>query len=377
MSPDVIVLGGGIIGSSVAYFLARAGVKVLVLEQDPHPPQDQTASSSAARATGGFRVQYGTDINVRLSLLARQTLQNLEFETGYHPFGYLFLATSNSQMRSLEQALAVQRGAGLEVSKIVNPSEIATLNPALNLEGVVGGSYCPWDGFIRPLQLRRGFELGAQQHGATFVYGKNARLEPHNGRVVVHVDGSTLEAAAIVNATGAWAGTLGIDIPVTPEKRQIAETAPTLVLPPEMPMSVFCDTGFHLRVRDGRVLLLRPSPVRSNQPFDLSPDLDWTAPMLQEAHTRVPALNGLAVEQVWAGLYENSPDKHAIFGRHPELKNLFLVNGSSGHGTMHSPAFGVLMSELIVQGKTSSLETRVLRPERFLEGQEIVGNSLL
>jgi sarcosine oxidase, subunit beta len=170
---------------------------------------------------------------------------------------------------------------------------------------------------------------------------------------------------------------LGIDIPVTPEKRQIAETAPTLVLPPEMPMSVFCDTGFHLRVRDGRVLLLRPSPVRSNQPFDLSPDLDWTAPMLQEAHTRVPALNGLAVEQVWAGLYENSPDKHAIFGRHPELKNLFLVNGSSGHGTMHSPAFGVLMSELIVQGKTSSLETRVLRPERFLEGQEIVGNSLL
>jgi sarcosine oxidase, subunit beta len=373
---DVIVLGGGIIGSSVAYFLARSGLKVLILERDAHAPKDQTASSSAARATGGFRVQYGTDINVRLSLMAREILLGLGFETGYQPCGYLFLATTVPELASLEQALAVQRGAGLEVSRLVSPSEIASLNPALNLEGVLGGSYCPWDGFIRPLVLRRGFEDVAIQHGAVFRYGANAKLEVQAGQVVVRLGNEQLKAAAIVNATGAWAGTLGIDIPVTPEKRQIAETTPTTVLPPEMPMSIFCDTGFHLRVRDGRVLLLRPSPVRSNSPFDLSPDLDWTAPMLQEAQTRVPALRGLEVARVWAGLYENSPDKHAIFGRHPEFDNLYLVAGSSGHGTMHSPAFGKLMAELIVQGRTS-LDTHILRPERFLEGQPVVGNSLL
>jgi sarcosine oxidase, subunit beta len=374
--PDVIVLGGGMIGSSVAYFLAHSGAKVVVLEQDAEAPKDQSASSSAARATGGFRVQYGTDINVRLSLLSREILLGLGFETGYQPFGYLFLATSAHELASLEQALAVQRGAGLEVSQLVSPSDVAALNPALNLEGVLGGSYCPWDGFIRPLVLRRGFESGATQHGAEFRYGVNAKLEVLAGRAVVRVGGELLHADAIVNATGAWAGTLGRDIPVTPEKRQIAETAPTTVLPPEMPMSIFCDTGFHLRVRDGRVLLLRPSPVRGSHAFDLSPDLDWTAPMLQEAQTRVPALRGLAVERVWAGLYENSPDKHAIFGRHPEFANLYLVNGSSGHGTMHSPAFGKLMSELLVQGKTS-LNTHMLRPERFFEGQPVLGNSLL
>jgi sarcosine oxidase, subunit beta len=373
---DVVVLGGGIIGSSVAYFLARAGMRVVVLEQDAQPPQDQSASSSAARATGGFRVQYGTDINVRLSLLSREILLGLEFETGYQPFGYLFLATTPHELASLEQALAVQRGAGLEVSSMVSPDQIAALNPALNLEGVLGGSYCPWDGFIRPLVLRRGFEEGAIQHGAEFRYGANAKLEVQGGRVAVRVNGELLQAGAIVNATGAWARTLGIDIPVTPEKRQIAETVATNVLPPEMPMSIFCDTGFHLRVRDGRVLLLRPSPVRQSHAFDLTPDVDWTGPMLQEAQRRVPVLRGLEVERVWAGLYENSPDKHAIFGRHPELENLYLVCGASGHGTMHSPAFGLLMSELIVQGRTS-LNTHILRPERFAEGQPIQGNSLL
>lgn len=377
MSPDVIILGGGIIGSSSAYFLAKAGLKVLVLEQDTQAPKDHTASSSAARATGGFRVQYGTKINVELSLLARQVLLGLEFETGYQPFGYLFLATSNSELSNLQDALLVQRAAGLSVSRMVTPSEIASLNPALSLEGVLGGSYCPWDGFVRPLLMRRGFAEIAMQHGAEFRYGISAKLEVQSGRVVVKTNNEQLEAGAVMNATGAWAGTLGIPIAVTPEKRQIAQTVPTRILPPEMPMSIFCDTGFHLRVRDGRVLLLRPSSLTSSHPFDLSPDLSWTAPMLQEAHTRVPTLRGVAIEQVWAGLYENSPDKHAIFGRHPEFSNLYLVNGSSGHGTMHSPAFGLLLQELILYGKTRSLDMQILRPERFLEGQAIVGNSLL
>ncbi|MFN3267498.1 MAG: NAD(P)/FAD-dependent oxidoreductase, partial [Deinococcales bacterium] len=325
--PDVIILGGGIIGSSAAYFLSKAGAKVLVLEQDAHPPKDHTASSSAARATGGFRVQYGTGINVQLSLLARQVLLELDFQTGYQPFGYLFLATSSEELAALEDALLVQRRAGLGVSRLISPLEIATLNPVLNLEGVLGGSYCPWDGFIRPLLLRQGFATGAMQYGAEFRYGIKTSLVVRGNRVLVQTKYEQLEAGAIVNATGAWASTLGIPIPVTPEKRQIAQTTKTNLLPPEMPMSIFCDTGFHLRVCDERVLLLRQGTLHSSHPLDLSPDLTWTAPMFAEAQTRVPALRGLEIEQVWAGLYENSPDKHAIFGRHPEYSNLYLVNG--------------------------------------------------
>ncbi len=381
MKPDVIVLGAGIIGTSVAHFLATRGVKVLVLEQDATPATDQSASSSAARATGGFRVQYGTGINVRLSLLAREILLNFEAMTGvnpqYQPHGYLFLASTNAELESLQAAQTVQRQAGLEVARTVLPKEIASLNPALNLEGIVGGTFCPWDGFIRPLEMRRGFEESAVRDGAKFLYGTPAKLEARGNRVVVVTPNAMLEADAIVNAAGAWAGNLGINIAVTPEKRQVAETVQTEALPYEMPMSIYCDSGFHLRVRDNRVLLLRPSPVNSSHPFDLEPDPNWLNPMHQEAVARVPALKNLAIGRTWAGLYENSPDKHAIFGKHPEYPNLYLVNGSSGHGTMHSPAFGKLMSQLILDGKTQSLETHILRPERFLENDAIVGNSLL
>ena len=380
MKPNIIIIGAGAIGSSIAYFLAVQGAKVLVLEQDLTASIDQTASSSAARATGGFRVQYGTSINVQLSLLARQMLldfQNLTgIDPGYAQHGYLFLACSPTELAALQAALAVQHQAGLNVARFVTPSQIATLNPALNLSGVLGGTFCPWDGFIRPLEMMRGFRLAAMQYGATFAYNTTAKLEVHNGRVAVRTTDGLLHADAIINAAGAWAGTLGLELPVTPEKRHIAETVVTDVLPPDMPMSIYCDTGFHLRVRDHRVLLLRPSPVTSSHPFDLTPDPAWLAPMLREAQTRVPSLGKLPIQRTWAGLYENSPDKHAIFGVHPEYPNFFLVNGSSGHGTMHSPAFGKLMAELVLHGKTS-IDMQQLRPQRFLENAAIVGNSLL
>jgi sarcosine oxidase, subunit beta len=378
---NVIVLGAGIIGSSVAYFLSSQGAKVLVVEQDLNPAIDQTASSSAARATGGFRVQYGTSINVQLSLLARQILLDFENRTGvspgYEPHGYLFLATSQNELESLEAALLVQQQTGLSVARKVNLTEIAQLNPALNLEGVLGGTFCPWDGFIRPLEMLRGFAQSAMQYGAEFKYGIKAKLETRGKKVVVVTPEATLEADAIINCTGAWAGTLGLSIPVTPEKRQIAETVETDVLPADMPMSIYCDSGFHLRVRHSRVLLLRPSSVVSSHPFDLLPDMNWLAPMQQEAVTRVPVLQGIPIVRTWAGLYENSPDKHALFGQHPEYPNFYLINGSSGHGTMHSPAFGQLMSELISTGQTQSLNMHQLRPERFVENDAIKGNSLL
>ncbi len=381
MKPDIIVLGGGIIGSSVAHFLSAKGAKVLVLEQDHKAPTDQTASSSAARATGGFRVQYGTGINVKLSLLAREILLQFEdltgVDAGYQPHGYLFLATTQPELEALKAALTVQQQAGLSVARAVTPSEIASLNPALNLDGVLGGTFCPWDGFIRPLEMRRGFAESAMRHGANFMYGVKAKLQTKGNRVQVIIPDGILEADAVVNATGAWAGTLGLEVPVTPEKRQIAQTVTTDLLPSDMPMSIYCDTGFHLRVRDQTALLLRPSPVTSSHPFDLEPDMNWLAPMLEEAHTRVPVLKNLPIQQTWAGLYENSPDKHALFGKHPEYANLFMVNGSSGHGTMHSPAFGQLMSELILEGKTTSLDMHILRPERFAQQEPIVGNSLL
>jgi sarcosine oxidase, subunit beta len=385
---EVIILGAGVIGSSVAYHLATRGARVRVLERHDKPIAGFDAPSSTARATGGFRVQYGTKINTQLSLIGREML--LEFENltgvnpGYRQCGYIFMASSEEHLQELRSSLEVQRSAGLTVSHEVSLSEIASLNPALNLEGVLGGTFCPWDGFIRPLEILRGFREAAERAGAVFEYGVDARLEIQGSRVTgVQTSAGLISSEVVVNATGAWAGELmrqaGLELEVQPSRRQVASTVPTSVLPEDMPMSIFVDDGFHLRVRDGRVLLLKPAQHKHENPFSLEFDPSWLPDVLGSAHTRVPVLRDVPIdpERCWTGLYEMSPDTHALLGRAPKLENLYLANGSSGHGTMHSPALGKLLSEMILDGKTSSLDAHALRPERFLENDPVRGSSLI
>jgi sarcosine oxidase subunit beta len=158
-------------------------------------------------------------------------------------------------------------------------------------------------------------------------------------------------------------------LPVTPLRRQVAATAPTDVLPAAMPMTIFGD-GFHFRVRDGRVLLLRPTAGAPGRPFDDSVDPVWIDDVVATAHERVPILRSVPIDRpaCWAGLYEMSPDKHAILGVTPGVPNLYLINGSSGHGVMHAPALGQLLAEIVCDGRASTLDPRPLRPERFAEG---------
>src|SRR5438045_4103811 len=154
--PDVVVVGAGVIGASVAWHLSRLGVRTLLLEREPEPGEGSTG-----RATGGFRAQFGTDINVRLSLLAREELLRFREEVGadpgYRPAGYLWLASSERELEALRDAQRVQRGAGLRESRILALSEVAVLNPRASLEGIVGGAFCPLDGFLRPLDILNGY----------------------------------------------------------------------------------------------------------------------------------------------------------------------------------------------------------------------------
>ena len=182
-----------------------------------------------------------------------------------------------------------------------------------------------------------------------------------------------IAAGHVVNATGAWAADVarlaGVDLPVTPVRRQVALTAPTTVLPSSTPMTIFAEDGFHFRVRDGRVLLLWPTDTTGTDRYDTTFDARWLDGVVSRAHQRVPALRSVAVDRAgsWCGLYEMSPDHHAILGAAPGLENFWLINGSSGHGVMHSPALGQLLAEMIT-GQAASLDARALRPTRFLEG---------
>jgi sarcosine oxidase subunit beta len=192
-----------------------------------------------------------------------------------------------------------------------------------------------------------------------------------------------LEADVVINAAGAWAGAVaacaGVTLPVTPLRRQVAATVPGTRLPPDLPMTIFAGDGFHFRVRDGRVLLLWPTPGVPGQPFDIALDADWLSAVSRMAHERVPTLQGIPVDVAasWAGLYEMSPDKHAILGCAPGFENFYLINGSSGHGVMHAPALGGLLAELVSDGRFSSLDVTALRPSRFAEGAPNPASSLL
>jgi sarcosine oxidase subunit beta len=374
----VAVIGGGVMGASVAYHLAARGQRdVVVLDRAAGP-----GAGSSGRATGGYRAQYATAVNVRLSLLTRAKLLRFADETGvdpgYQPAGYLWLAGSVAELEALHAGRRVQHAEGLHEAVEVTPEDIARLNPAIRLNGIVGGAFCPSDGFLRPLKLLEGYLAAAGRQGVRIHWdievtgmrrrgdGLIERLETSRGPFAVE---------AVVNAGGPWAASVaalaGVSLPVTPLRRQILPTTPCDLLPANMPMTIWAGDGFHLRVRDGRVLLLWPTPGEPGHPFDTRVDPTWIDAVVAKAHDRIPILRRATIDRAgsWAGLYEMSPDKHAILGATTDCPNLYCINGSSGHGVMHAPALGQLLAEIICDGRASTLDVSCLRPSRFEEGR--------
>jgi sarcosine oxidase subunit beta len=380
---DVVIVGGGVMGASIAWHLARQGcTNVVVIDQGA-----RSGEGSTGRAIGGFRAQFDSEIGVRLSLLAREKLARFAEETGvdpgYRPVGYLFLARHRAELDVLLQLQAIQKAAGLHEARQVSPDEALQLNPAVQWE-IVGGTFCPTDGYTRPLEILRGYTEAAQRLGVRFVFGAPCTgFDRQDGTIrAVRTPDGEIAAGAVVNAAGAWAGRVaelaGVRIPVHPLRRRVAITHPTRLLPPDMPMTIFVEDGFHLRVRDGRILLLWPD-VAGGDPFDTSTDDAWIEQVMRFARERLPRLRDVVVDRAacWAGLYEMSPDHHVLLGRAPGMDNLYLANGSSGHGVMHSPAIGQLMAEIILEGAARTLDTHPLRPSRFDEGDPVRGNALL
>lgn len=374
-NPEILIVGGGVMGASVAWHLASRGCRdVLVLDRGPGP-----GAGSTGRATGGFRTQFATEVNIRLSLLSREKLlrftEEVGADPGYRPHGYLFLAADTTQIEILRSLRPLQRSLGVEVEEI-GPEDIRRLNPAVEIGDIPGGTFGPQDGFIRPLNILQGYTNGARRLGVRFEYGADVLgVEVDGERVVgVRTAQETLSARHVVDAAGAWATglarTAGVEIPVSPLRRQVAPTEPTDLLPENMPMTIFLEDGFHLRVRDGRVLLLWPEDTPSPDPFDTSFEPRWLDGLLERAHARVPCLRQARLdrEKCWAGLYEMTPDHHAILGPAPGVEGFWLLTGNSGHGVMHSPALGQLAAELILDGAAKSMDVRPLRPTRFAEG---------
>ncbi|MCU0618489.1 MAG: FAD-binding oxidoreductase [Gemmatimonadaceae bacterium] len=378
-SAAVVIVGGGIIGTATAWHLAARGVTdVVVLDAAPAPG---TGDGSTGRATGGYRAQYASAINVQLSLLARATLRDFATLTGvdpgYRPVGYLFLAHDAATLAALAAAQQVQHACGLHEAQLLTPEEAAAINPAVSLDGAVGAAWCPTDGTIRPLAMLRGFREGAERAGVRFAWGTRvtALVRGRDGRIThVVADGTRIACDVVVNAAGAWAAPLAaladVALPVVPTRRHVAVTEPLTALDDGFPMTIWTKDAFHLRVRDGRALLNWPTTPPAARPDALDLHAPWVETTWAIAQARVPALRTARLDPAahWAGLYEMTPDKTAILDRAPGCDNLLLVNGSSGHGVMHSPALGRLAAELLVDGRATTLDVHPLRLSRFGEG---------
>ena len=366
MSWDVLVVGGGVVGWSVAHHLARAGMRrILVVDRGGGAPTRHRGSPRPVRHRGERPP----------SLLSRQKLLAFQEETGvapgYRPAGYLFLAATEAQRRQLAAALEVQRACGCADASLIDAEDARRLAPCIRTEGVVGGSFSPRDGFIRPLEIRRGYLESALRAGVERLDADVTGLSRRGDVLRVETSAGTHEAGRVVNAAGAWAAAVGamagVEVPITPLRRQVARTAPTHALPGSTPMTIFAD-GFHFRVRDDHVLLLWPTDGRAD-PFDVSVWRTVRSCPRKGARPRgsVPALAEVPIASTYAGLYEMSPDEHALLGPAHGLRQLFLVNGSSGHGVMHAPALGQLAAEMLT-GRPTSLDVHALRPSRFAEG---------
>ncbi len=384
-SAAVVIIGGGVIGASIAYHLALNGVRdVIVLDRAAAP-----GAGSTGKATGGYRAQFATAINVRLSLLARAKLIGFREETGvdpgYQPVGYLWLAADNRQLELLRESQRMQHAEGLSEAVELSLDDIADVNPAISLDRVAGAAFCSTDGYIRPLEILRGYIEAAARLGVRFVWNEeviSAALTQSGCLKQISTAKATYSADHYVNAAGAWAATVAsfaeVALPVVPLRRQAALSVPTNVLPASMPMTIFMEDNFHMRIRDGRVLLCWPTPEPAGTPSSLRADQLWIDEVTAKGHERAPVLRNVEIDRAmcYAGLYEMSPDDHAIIGRSVECENLWLANGSSGHGVMHSPAIGHILSDLIF-GRTPPVDVTQLRPSRFAEGAAIVSSELI
>ena len=387
-SAEIVIVGAGAVGASIAYHLARRGChNVLVFDRFGTPGQGSTS-----KATGGFRAQFGSVVNVRLSLLSRQKLLAFRDETGvdpvYDPVGYLFLATRPEHMDGLRRMLELQSRAGLHESREVDPAEIATINPHIETGDVLGGSFCPTDGTIEPTQILRGYAAAAERQGVRFEYDAGwveCRVIGDSRREVVGVQTSkeSIATRCVINAGGPWAArltrALDVDLPVRPLRRQVAVTEPCPEVGERIPLTIDVADGFHFRKRQGRLMLLRPDDTTAGDPYDTSVDEIWLQEILRRAALRLPCVRGLDLDRAAcrAGLYEMTPDRHPVIGHAPGVQGLYLANGFSGHGVMHAPAVGQLVAEIILDGEAKAIDIRELGASRFREGKLIQASDVL
>jgi glycine/D-amino acid oxidase-like deaminating enzyme len=369
-SADVVIAGGGIMGCALAYQLSKRNVDVLLLERET------LGSQSTGKCAGGVRQQFSSEGNVRLQRMAVSMLERFDEEIG-HPadfrqIGYLFVLTQPQQVEDFHHNMEMWHRVGLTEARWVDPTEAARMVPILNVDDVLGCTFCPSDGIASPADVTSGYAAAARRLGARLREGVAvAGIDVASGHVRgVRTSEGDVATRLVFDCAGAWAPSIGrmagLEIPILPYRRHIAVTGTFPAVPRTNPMTVDFQTSLYFHPEGDGVLI---GMSDRDEPPGFGTDVNWEflEKTFEQAARRAPALASAGVKTAWAGLYESTPDHQAILGPIRELEGFWCAAGFSGHGFMQAPAAALLLTQLLLD-QTSEVDISSFAYERFAMG---------
>jgi sarcosine oxidase, subunit beta len=378
-SADVVIAGGGIMGCALAYQLAKRKVDVVLLERET------LGSQSTGKCAGGVRQQFSAEPNVRLQRMSVKMLEAFEQDTGqpadFRQIGYLFLFTQPQQVEDFRHNMDMWHRVGLNEARWVDPAEAAKMVPILNVDDVIGCTFCPTDGIASPNDVTSGYASAARRLGARLKEGVEViGIDVASGRVQgVRTSAGDIATRMVVNCAGAWAASIGrlagLEIPVLPYRRHIAVTGTFPSLPRTTPMTVDFRTSLYFHP-EGDGVLMGMSDRAEPPGFATDVNWDFLEKMFEQAALRAPALASAGIKTAWAGLYESTPDHQAILGPLAELEGFWCAAGFSGHGFMQAPAAALLVTELLLDHE-SEIDISPFAFERFARGALVTERNVI
>lgn len=371
---DIVIIGGGVMGASAAYHLAQRGAKnIVLLEKEKY-----FGTGATGRCAGGVRYQFSTEINVKLSQESLPMIERFKEEIGqdvnYRQCGYLLVATNEKDAATFKQNVALQNGLGVP-TQLLSGDDVRMRLPLMKFEDAIAGTFNQKDGTVDPNGVVMGYVGAAQKMGVKAIENAEVTGITVSGGEVKEVQTNlgTIQTRMVLNAAGPWAGLIGdmagVPLPIVPLRRQMFTTNPLPEVPEDFPFVIDFARSLYFH-REGEGLLIGMSNQAEKPGFDQNVDEDFELVNLESAIERMPLVEKASRASHWAGLYEVTPDAHPIYGG-SDVKGFYICTGFSGHGFMHGPVSGKLMTEFMLDGNYSTLDVSMLDLKRFEEGRLI------
>jgi len=376
---DVVIIGGGVQGNSIAYNLAKRGQKNIVILE-----KDTCANGSSGRCGAGIRQQFGTEMNCILARdsikIFEQLSEELDYDIEFNQKGYLILAYTKKEVSQFKKNIQLQQRLGID-SRLITPEEAREIVPPLNIKDVLAASYCPKDGNVNPMLTTFAYAEAAQSLGVKYYkFTEAQKIETENNRIsAVLTNRGRIITNRVVNAAGGYAKEVGkmagVEIPVYSQRHQILVTEPVTPLWESMLMS-FSRNFYFQQLPNGSIVGGYGDPEHEKKGHDIGSSWQFASTMAKKMTRLIPVIKNVRLVRQWSGSYNMSPDSQPILGEHPGLKGYYMSVGFSGHGFMLAPVSGKMLAQCILEEEIE-LPIEKLDIGRFKRGELILEPSVV